>query len=228
MDFSVNDLYTLTDETEELLDMLEDDIIIYYLIETGYEAPMFQEIAERYDSYSDHISLEHKDPVLYPQFAYQYIDEETEINNNSFLVVNNSNNRAKYVDNGELMEQEIDYQSFSYYTVGIDMEGRITSAIQYVTDPNLPTIYKTVGHNEEDVGPKFMEILDKQNINLNSLETLKEEKIPEDCDILFINTPRVDFTDTEIEMIMNYMESGGNALIIADFTSLSWTTFYHC
>ena len=62
VDFSVNDLYTLTDETEELLDMLEDDIIIYYLIETGYEAPMFQEIAERYDSYSDHISLEHKDP----------------------------------------------------------------------------------------------------------------------------------------------------------------------
>ena len=84
MDFTSSYLYTLTEETKELLADLEEDVTIYYLVESGYESPVFKGIAEEFESYSNNISLEQKDPVLYPQFAYQYIDPDTEVNRNSF------------------------------------------------------------------------------------------------------------------------------------------------
>ena len=216
VDFTSSYLYTLTDETKELLADLEEDVTIYYLVESGLESPIFKSIAEEFESYSNNISLEQKDPVLYPQFAYQYIDPDTEVNRNSFLVVNNNNDRAKYIDNNDLMVKEFNYNTFSFLTTGIDMEGQVVSAIQYVVEADLPVVYRTVGHNEIEIGSLFKAYMDKQNISLNDLETLKVDSIPEDCDVLFINVPHTDFTDNEIDMTKLDMSSGGDVLVIAD------------
>ena len=225
VDFTSSYLYTLTDETKELLADLEEDVTIYYLVESGLESPIFKSIAEEFESYSNNISLEQKDPVLYPQFAYQYIDPDTEVNRNSFLVVNNNNDRAKYIDNNDLMVKEFNYNTFSFLTTGIDMEGQVVSAIQYVVEADLPVVYRTVGHNEIEIGSLFKAYMDKQNISLNDLETLKVDSIPEDCDVLFINVPHTDFTDNEIDMIKEYMSSGGDVLVIADYTSKDLENF---
>ena len=225
VDFTSSYLYTLTEETKELLADLEEDVTIYYLVESGYESPVFKGIAEEFESYSNNISLEQKDPVLYPQFAYQYIDPDTEVNRNSFLIVNNNNDRAKYIDNNDLMIKEFNYNTFSFLTTGIDMEGQVVSAIQYVIEPDLPVIYRTVGHNEFEIGSLFKGYMDKQNISLKDLETLKVETIPEDCDVLLINVPHTDFTDNEINMIKEYMASGGDVLVISDYTSRDLRNF---
>ena len=37
-----------------------------------------------------------------------------------------------------MLVQEFNQQYFQYYTVGIDVEGQLISAIQYVTNPDLP------------------------------------------------------------------------------------------
>lgn len=218
IDLSSQDLYTLTDDTLELVNNLEDDVTIYYLVETGSDAKIFQKIAEKYDNLSDHITLEHKDPVLYPKFASKYVEDT--INTNSFLVVNNSNNRAKYVDNSELFVKEINYEKYDYDITGIDVEGKLTSAIQYVTTEDLPTVYVTAGHSELEIGELFKETLSKQNVTVNTLETFKTETIPEDCDILFINAPKADFTEEEITRIKDYMAAGGNVVAVVDFRAL--------
>jgi len=101
IDLSNNKLYTLTDETKEYIKNMEDDITIYYLVEAGNEAQIFQKIAEKFDSLSDKITLVQKDPVQYPTFAQQYVDDEISVG--SFLVVNNRTNKAKYVDYNEML-----------------------------------------------------------------------------------------------------------------------------
>lgn len=215
IDLSTQGIYTLTDDTEEYVNKIEDDVTIYYLIEAGNESPMFLKIAEKFDSLSDKITLEQKDPIQYPNFTKEYVDDEVTIN--SFLVVNNTTNRARYVDYNDMLVNEFDQNTFQMYTVGIDVEGKLISAIQYVTTPDIPVLYYTVGHEENEVGAVYKDTMDRMNITIKPLQTLTIDSIPEDADILFINAPKIDFSDDEMAMIKQYMAAGGNAVIVMDF-----------
>lgn len=213
VDLSTDQIFTLTEPTIELLDEVSDDITIYYLAETGSEHQLLVNIAEKYESHSKTIKFEHKDPILYPQFTSQYVEDEVSIN--SYLIVNNSNGRAKYIDNADLLVKELDYTSFEYTLVGIDVEGQLTSAIQYVTTENLPKLYLTVGHNERELGSVFLELVKKQNVQIEQVATLTSE-IPENCDILLIHHPAIDFTEDEVNKIKEYMAAGGNVVTVID------------
>ncbi|MDI9509568.1 MAG: GldG family protein [Clostridiales bacterium] len=215
IDLSKQGFYTLSEETKEYIKKIEDDVTIYYLIEAGNETPMFHKIGQKFDSISDRISLVQKDPIQYPNFASEYVDDE--IGLNSFLVVNNRTNRAKYVDNSEMLVKEFNQQTFQYNTIGVDIEGKLLSAIQYVTNPDLPVIYYTVGHEEYEIGSLFKDTFDRINITTSPLQTLTLDQIPEDCDVLVINCPSIDFSDSEKEMIKDYMAAGGNAVIVMDY-----------
>ena len=218
-DFSTNQLYTLTQPTKDLVKGIKDDISIYYLVETGKETQVFKRIADKYESLSEHIKVELKDPVLYPKFASQYVEDE--ITANSFLIVNHSNNRAMYVDYEDLLVygDEFNYETFNYDLVGIDVEGKLTSAIQYVTTEDVPVIYTTTGHEEKETGQIFASALEKQNVKVKTTPTLTISSIPEDCDILMINSPESDFTADEIDMIMEYMENGGDVVLVVDYNA---------
>lgn len=217
MDLSIQDLYTLTDSTEDYVDGLEEDITLYYLVETGNEDTVIGRIAEKYDSLSDRVNLVYKDPTLYPRFAEQYVEDEISIN--SFIVVNDVSGRARYVDSSELVISEFDYNTLQNYTTGIDVEGKLTAAIQYVTDQNLPVLYVTSGHAEPEAGEIFTSLLEKMNVTVSTLSTLTTQSIPEDCDILMINSPETDFTEDEIGMIKEYMAAGGNVVLVMDYLS---------
>ena len=216
-DFSANNYYTLTQPTKDLVKGLKDDISIYYLVETGKETQLFKRIAEKYESLSNHIDVVLKDPVLYPKFASQYVEEE--VITNSFLVVNHSNNRAMYIDYEDMLVygDEFNYETFNYNLMGIDVEGKLTSAIQYVTTEDIPVLYTTTGHQERETGQIFTTALDKLNVKANTTPTLTISSIPEDCDILLINSPEVDFTADEIAMILDYMENGGDVILVVDY-----------
>ena len=215
VDLTTQNIYTLTDSTVGLVKNLKEDVTIYYLAESGYEETAFRKIAGKYDSLSDHIKVVNKDPILYPKFAAQYVDNE--ITANSFIVVNDMTGRARYIDNSELTIEEIDYNTFESYTTGIDAEGKLTAAIQYVTDPDLPVIYATTGHSEVEAGELFLSILEKQNVTVNTVQTLTTASIPKDCDILLINSPESDFSNDEMTMIKEYMAAGGDAVIVLDY-----------
>lgn len=217
IDLSTQGIYTLTEDTKDYVNKMEDDVTIYYLIEAGNESPMFLKIAEKFHSLSDKITLEQKDPIQYPNFTKGYVDDEVTIN--SFLVVNNSTQQARYVDYNDMLVNEFDQNTFQFYTVGIDVEGKLISAIQYVTTPDIPMIYYTVGHEENEVGPVYKDTMDRMNISMQPLQTLTIDRIPEDADILLINAPKIDFSDDEMAMIKQYMASGGDAVIVMDFNA---------
>ena len=116
-----------------------------------------------------------------------------------------------------MLVQEFSESTYQYHTVGIDVEGKLLSAIQYVTNPDLPTVYYTVGHEEYEAGEFFKDIMERMNISLNPLQTLTLEQIPEDSDVLMIYAPTIDFSDSEAEIIKQYMAAGGKAIIVMDY-----------
>ncbi|MBO5197603.1 MAG: GldG family protein [Lachnospiraceae bacterium] len=223
IDVTSQSQFTITDTTKEFMKELKDDITIYYLVQPGGEVVAFTGLVEKYEGLSDHIKVEYKDPVQYPKFASQYTDET--VTQNSILVVNDETGRAKYVDYYDMLITEFDYTTYQNQITGTDVEGQITSAIQYVTNEDLPVMYEVTGHGETAIGTSVAAILEKENITLSSLNTLTESEIPEDCDILLINGPAEDFMEDEITMIKEYLAAGGNAIIFAGYGTAELPNF---
>ncbi|HHU71661.1 MAG TPA: GldG family protein [Clostridiales bacterium] len=222
-DLTSKKLYTLSQDTIKLINNIEQKVTIYLLAETGTVDPDFQRIAEEYDKRSDYITFAHKDPILYPKFASQYVDDE--IRQNSFIVVNDDNGRAKYLDYSELIVSQFDYNTMSSSITGLDVEGELTSALQFVTSEELPTIYVVEGHGEKELGEGFNSLMERMNVEVKSLTTLTMDMVPEDCGILLINTPSSDFSEDEISMIKDYMASGGNAILTLDYKSQDFANY---
>ncbi len=216
-DLSPQSMYTLTGDTKKMVKDLKDDITIYYLVEPGKETDLFKNIVKQYDQASDKVKVVEKDPVLYPNFASKYVDNT--VQENSFLVVNEANKKAKYVDYNDMLIQQMNYQTYQNQTTGIDVEGQLTAAIQYVISDKLPKLYVVEGHGEAKTGTNFDTTMKKLNIDVEKLPTVSKDKVPEDCDILFINAPQSDFSDTETTMINNYLSAGGKAIITLNYAA---------
>jgi ABC-2 type transport system permease protein len=223
VDLSEQGMYTLSEDTQNMLGDLKDDVTIYYMVKAGDEVDQFKNIVNKYDATSDKVKLVYKDPVLYPKFAAKYVDST--VSENSFLVVNNKTKVAKYVDYSEMLIQEMDPSTYQNQTTGIDVEGKLTSAIQYVTTTERPKLYTLEGHGEAAVGTTFSSTIDKLNIETASLSTAKVKSIPEDCNILYINAPQTDFTTDEVTMLEDYFAKGGKALITLDYKAYSLPNF---
>lgn len=223
VDVSSENMYTMTDETKEYVKTIKDDITIYYLAKAGSEDAAFAEIIEKYDKLSDHISVEYKDPVQYPKFASQYVEDS--VSENSVLVVNHTNGKAKYVDRSNMIISEINYQTYQSSVTGIDVEGQVTSALLYVTTENLPVMYMVEGHGETAISETLRSSLEKINVTTNTLSMVREKSIPEDCSILFINGPQTDYSEEEVAMIKEYLAAGGDAIILVDYAAEGLVNF---
>jgi ABC-2 type transport system permease protein len=222
VDLSNDSLYTLTDITKKLVKNTKDDITIYYIAGEDSQMDQVKEIVNKYKNLSDNIKVELKDPVLYPNFTSQYTTED--VTENSVIVVNNTTDTYKYVPYSDMLQYDYD-SSYNPYVTGVDVEGQITSAIQYVTSKDLPIIYSLEGHNETAFGTTITGLLKKHNITLNTVNLLSEESIPEDCSLLVINGPVYDFSEDEVNKVKDYLEGGGKAIILASYSKEAMPNF---
>ncbi len=212
VDLSSDKIYSVTEDTRKMVNGLSDDITIYHLVQDGNEDVAIEKVLEEYEKL-DHVSIEKKDPVIYPNFAKEYTDEE--VTDNSVIVVDAAREKSKYIPYADMVIQDMDYEA--YYTTGsqsytntLDAEGQITAAIQTVTSDNSKKIYYTTGHGEQELDAAFSDIMKKSNIDSAKLDSL--DKVPEDCDILLMNGPQYDLNEDEYKVVYAYMQGGGKAM----------------
>ena len=216
IDVSSQKLYTISDDTLEFLDELNQDVTIYYMVQSGQEDDILQKMLTRYEEASKHIKVDAKDPVLYPNFASQYTD--TPLADNSLIIVNG--NKSKVVDYNSLYEVDYDYYTGSSSTTGFDGEGQIDSAIAYVTSDNIPVIYALEGHSEMKVNSDLKNSMEKANYQIESLNLLTTDGVPEDAGCLLIASPQNDLSEDEARKIISYLENGGKTMIFTDYINL--------
>jgi ABC-2 type transport system permease protein len=214
-DFSEQKLYSVSDDTKEYLDSLDQDITIYYIAETDNEDSTVQKLLERMDDLSSHIKVEQKDPVVNPNFVSQYTDSE--VTDNSVIV--ECGDKNKVVDYSQIYETQSEYGGYYTTTTGFDGEGQIVSAIEYVTSDDLPVMYTLEGHGEAELSDSITSEIEKENVELKSLNLVTEGEIPEDASALLICSPTSDFSSEEADQIIEYLENGGKALIFTDYVN---------
>ena len=73
-DISSTKLYSITSNTKAVVNALEEDVTIYWIVQAGEEDKVIENLLDRYDVLSDHIEVVKKNPDIYPTFAEQYTD----------------------------------------------------------------------------------------------------------------------------------------------------------
>ena len=158
-DISSSKLYSITSNTKVVVNNLQQDVTIYWIVQADEEDEIIENLLGKYESLSSHIEVVKKNPDVFPTFTEQYTDED--VPNNSVIV--ESGDRYRYVSNEEIYEYEyeFDYYSYSYVATGIsgfDGEGAITSAIDYVVTEDLPQLYLLEGHGEGELPSTFADL----------------------------------------------------------------------
>ena len=96
--------------------------------------------------------------------------------------------KYKVINYSDIYQSEFNYSTYSNQTTGFDAEGQLTSQIE------------------------------KENIDIEELNLVTSESVPDDADCLMINGPQKDITADEKDRILSYMENGGHVLIFTDYT----------
>lgn len=210
-DISAAQLYSVTSNTKVVVNNLAEDVTIYWIVQSGEEDDVIQNLLEKYDSLSDHITVEKRNPDVYPTFAQQYTDQE--VANNSLVV--ECGDKSRYIPLTDIYLGEINPYTGGYNATDFDGEGAITSAIDYVTRNEYPQVYLLEGHGEGELPSAFASQIEKENMQVQSLSLLQVDAIPEDAACLLIYAPQSDLAAEEKEMLTDYVAGGGRLLVCA-------------
>ena len=209
-DISASKLYSVTSNTKSVVNALTEDVTIYWIVQADEEDDVIGKLLDRYESLSDHITVEKRNPDVYPTFAEQYTDGT--VYNNSLVV--ECGDRSRYIGYEDIYLTDASMYSYSYST-SFDGEGAITSAIDYVTNPDQPVVYTLTGHGEEDLPATFADSLEKENITVEDLSLLNTAEIPEDAACLIVYAPQSDISEAERDTLASYVAGGGRLLVMA-------------
>ena len=210
LDISASKLYSITSNTKAVVNALEQDVTVYWIVQSGQEDAVIENLLSKYDSLSDFLHVEKKNPDVYPTFAQQYTEET--VANNSLVVV--SGEKYRYVPYSDIYVTQGSQFSYSYST-SFDGEGAITSAIDYVVSTELPKLYLLEGHGESALPESFQDQLEKENLETENLSLLTVDEVPEDGAALVLYAPASDISKEEAQMLLSYIQKGGKLLALA-------------
>lgn len=211
-DLTANQLYSISSQSKVMLSSLEEDITIYWVVASGEEDEYVEKLLHNCEDYSSRVTVEKKDPDLNPDFTNNYTDET--IYNNSVIV--ECGDKYRYISYQDMYETS----SMSYYSMYSSAdefagESLITSAISYCTTEELPVIHILEGHGEAELTESFQEALERDNLETETLSLLNSETVPEEVSCILVNAPSTDISETERDMLLDFMERGGRVLIIS-------------
>ncbi|MFT4006676.1 MAG: GldG family protein [Lacrimispora sp.] len=214
-DMSSSQIYSLGGTTKDLLASLDKDVTIYVVADPGSVDKRITSFVKRYEDLSGHIKVVTVDSVLHPEQV-----NKLNAKDNTLFVSCDSTNKTESI----ALTDIIKYDQESYYYYGesketeFDGEGQLTGAISHVTSDVQKTVYVTEGHGEAALGATVSDMLKKSNLTVTSLNLLTAGSIPEDCELLLINAPAADLAADEEKMLSDYLNGGGNVMILAGYS----------
>lgn len=220
-DLTANRLYSLTDDTKELVSNIGEDVTIYVLANENQADSTLANTLDSYEGLSSHIKVTYVDPAVNPKFYTKYTDGS--ISSNSVIV--ESSRRSRVVDYNDLYVSEYDYSTYSQNVTGYDAEGQITSAISYVLSENMPKIYMVTGHGELELDSTFTDAIQKANIDTETINLMDYDAVPEDAAAVFVNAPAGDFSSDDTEKLLTYLNDGGDIFINTTYTGKDMPNF---
>ena len=216
IDVSSTKIYDISDTTTDLLDGLEKDVDMKVLAVKDETDERITTFLSKYAALSDRIHVEWIDPVIHPSALTDYDAAE-----NTIVISCEDTGKTTNVSFNDILVMD----EYSYYYYGtasyteFDGEGQLTSAVNYVTNDVERTVYQTTGHGEGTLSSTVTDLMEKNSYTLSELNLLMTASIPEDCDLLLMYAPASDLSEDEVQMLTDYLGSGGKLMILLGDTS---------
>ncbi len=216
LDVSSTKIYEISDTTTELLDGLDKDVEMKVLAVKDETDDRIVTFLSKYEALSGRIHVEWIDPVLHPSALTEYDTSE-----NTIVVSCPDTGKSTIISFGDILVMD----EYSYYYYGtasyteFDGEGQLTSAVNYVTNETGQQIYQTTGHGESTLSATVADLMDKNNYAVSETNLLMTDSVPEDCDLLLMYMPAADLSESEVQMLTDYLSGGGSVMVLLGDTS---------
>ncbi|MCD7776003.1 MAG: GldG family protein, partial [Firmicutes bacterium] len=228
---STTDYYSISDTTLEILDELETDLTIYYVSTVTSRNTQLYNFVTQYADLSSHITVEMLDPEANPTILETY---EIEYENSVLVSSDLRTEMISYVDfyYSESEQEQFEAYATYYAAYGISDitemsyssfygDSALTSAVNYVTVENIPTVYVLSGHGEDDVPTMFSSAVESVSIEWGTLSNIVDSGIPDDASMIIINDPSVDLAEGELSALEAYIDGGGKILLVTGLNNYS-------
>lgn len=115
------------------------------------------------------------------------------------------------ITNGEFVSSITESQMIAaIISFGILFAGYVMNA--------MPKLYMVTGHGELELDSAFTDILQKANIDTQTINLMNYDTVPEDAMAVFVNAPTEDLSSDDAQKILNYLNNGGDIFINTVYT----------
>ena len=217
MDFTPEKILTLSNDTIDILNSVRKKTQIYYIGRISNANATYQEFLKKYENQNDNISVEYVDLNENRTLHTQYMSGVTRINEASLLVV--CEDEYIYLDSDDYIttKQESDYE---YHSL-LEIESQLTEAIYYTNNTEKKKIYMLSSNQEYEFTERMVNKIKRKGYDIELLYikdkiTSIEPDVPEDCDVLIMNSPEEDYSDDEVDALTEYVDEGGKLIVFLD------------
>ena len=214
LDLTESRMYSISDDSYEVLDNLKQDVTITILLseddlESNSYGSYVHTLLGKYLDRCDKLSVSYIDPYQNPTAVESYQDLSTSVAEGSIIV--QCGDQSRVLNLIDFYDTSSD-SSYGYtYVSAFRGESTLTSAILAVTSDDTPYAYILQGHNES-VSTQFEELLETSGYAVEEL-TLAEESIPDNASLLILSLPQEDYTEDEVNALDDYVKNGGDLLV---------------
>lgn len=219
-DFSFNGYATTGEETQRVLDRLVHDVDIYLLYQNGQEDAEVHNLLKRYEVLSKRIHVKLTDITRDPGIVTRFQGElGGGVEADSVIVHCPATGRYKVLTWADFLSQGYDVETGGFVLEGLAYEKKLTEAIVYTAQEDVPVIGLLQGHGEldEDAMAVFLALLHSNNYATRTVD-LRSGDALNDVDVLLLASPQKDITLPEAEQLNAWAQAGGHFFVLRDYT----------
>ena len=220
VDITSSNMYQLQDDTKKLCKNVNQDIDIYLLTDedafTSYDSSFgvayfsqaiqfFKEIA----ALNSHITFKFEDTSSNPSFAKKYSNLNlTTSGSSTICVIDAGNDRYKGLSMTDFFETENDSSTGYTKIKSSKVEQAVCTAILGLTEENVAkACFVTSSGVTSSYFSKLKTFLDNQAYSTSTVDLDSNNKVPNDCDILFFVAPTTDISEQALKKVNDYLHT---------------------
>lgn len=220
VDITSSNMYQLQDDTKKLCKNVNQDIDIYLLTDedafTSYDSSFgvayfsqaiqfFKEIA----ALNSHITFKFEDTSSNPSFAKKYSNLNlTTSGSSTICVIDAGNDRYKGLSMIDFFETENDSSTGYTKIKSSKVEQAVCTAILGLTKENVAkACFVTSSGVTSSYFSKLKTFLDNQAYSTSTVDLDSNNKVPNDCDILFFVAPTTDISEQALKKVNDYLNT---------------------
>lgn len=221
IDMTSRGVFTLSQNTRDILETLNEDVIIYVLARRNGEDPQIMAALDLYAQASDRIRVQTVDADQNPAFVARFDPAGTGLRNGSIIVVGDNSFRS--IQGVDLFS--VDWRNpQSPQILGLNVESRITNALLFVAVGSTPVIYEMTGQGQinlaqQGVQRRLGEHFRNANFELRSINLAQAPYVPEDAAIVALVRPQSDISWGESEKLLTWLSEGGKLFVAIELAA---------